>query len=174
MVDEVGTEATRPDGQGTGESLFGDTAGKTPTAEADGQDSGEETAPEQQDAGEEASQDAQVSEDAGDEAAPQEDLKVVMCIKGGRATIGVQQPSSDPHIETVDDPDLCGVVGEVPAVIGRAKAKWEESPKHPAYERPAPPPKRRTRRGQGATQALADKGEAERTEQAQQQTLRLF
>ncbi len=34
-------------------------------------------------------------------------LKVVVSIEGGRAAIGVQQPSSDPHIETFDDHDLC-------------------------------------------------------------------
>ena len=27
-------------------------------------------------------------------------------VKGGRATIGVQRPSADPHIETFDDGDL--------------------------------------------------------------------
>ena len=37
---------------------------------------------------------------AGDDTEPAEDLKVVVSIKGGRATIGVQRPSSDPHIES--------------------------------------------------------------------------
>ena len=72
------------------------------------------------------------------EASPTEDLKVVVSIKGSRATIGVQQPSSDPHIESFDDPDLSGLVREVLAVVERARARWEDSPKHPAYERPTP------------------------------------
>ena len=75
-----------------------------------------------------------------------------------------------PHIETfgtwrdrVDD--------GVPAVIERARARWEETPKHPAYERPAPPARRRGRRQQGTAQdATAETQEAE----TQQQTLRLF
>ena len=63
-----------------------------------------------------------------------------MSIKDGRATIGVQQPSSDPYIEPVDAPDLSGLTQEVLAVVGRAKANWEDEPKYPAHERPAPPP----------------------------------
>ena len=95
-----------------------------------------------------------------------------MSIKGGRATIGVQQPSSDPHIESFDDPDLSGLTQEVPAVIERARVKWEDEPKHPAHERPAPPARRQNRREQGAAQAEAAEGEAE--QQQQPETLRLF
>ena len=75
-----------------------------------------------------------------------EDLKVVVSIKGGRATIGVQRPSSDPHIESFDDAELSGLAQEVTAVIERARARWEDEPKHPAHERPAPPARRRNRR----------------------------
>ena len=78
-------------------------------------------------------------EAAGEETEASEDLKVVVSIKGGRATIGVQRPSSDPHIESFDDHDLPGLTQEVSAVIERARVRWEESPNHPAYERPAPP-----------------------------------
>ena len=65
----------------------------------------------------ETEQDPQGSDDAGGEAGASEtdtpdDLKVVVSIKGGRATIGVQQPSSDPHIESFDDPDLTGLTQE--------------------------------------------------------------
>ena len=42
-------------------------------------------------------------------------------VKDGRATIGVQQPSSDPHIESFDDPDLSELSQEVSAVIERAE-----------------------------------------------------
>ena len=94
-----------------------------------------------------------------------------MSIKGGRATIGVQQPSSDPHIKTFNDADLPGLTQEVSAVIERARAKWEGAPKHPAHERPAPPARRRNRREQGAAQAGTTEGEAE---QQQPETLRLF
>ncbi len=165
MPDEVGTEATRSDAPSADDSLFGDAADDTEAAVADEQDANEESAQEAQ-----GSDDAS-EQDAGDDTGASEDLKVVVSIKGGRATIGVQQPSSDPHIESFDDADLSGLTQEALAVVERARAKWEEEPKYPAHERPAPPARRRTRRSQGAAQAGAAEGE---TEQQQPETLRLF
>ena len=171
MPDETGTETTRSDAPGVDDSLFGDAA-DTPDAVAGEQVSAEETEQGQRgpDAAGEPEQDPKGSDDAESEAGAgetdtPEELKVVVSIKEGRATIGVQQPSSDPHIESFDDNDLPGLTQEVPAVVERARAKWEESPKHPAYERPAPPAKRRNRRQQGTTQGA----EAET-----EQTLKLF
>ena len=163
MPDENGTEATRSDGPSTDESLFGDAADDAAAAVDQEEDSKGET-----------TQDGQGSDDAGEQAAgdateASEDLKVVVSIKGGRATIGVQQPSSDPHIETFDDPDLSGLIQETLAVVERARARWEEEPKYPAHVRPAPQARRRARSGQGSAQeATTD------PEQTQQQTLRLF
>ena len=165
MPDEVGTEATRSDAPSADDSLFGDAADDSEAAVADEQDANEETAQEAQ-----GSDDAS-EQDAGDDTGASEDLKVVVSIKGGRATIGVQQPSSDPHIESFDDADLSGLTQEVPAVIERARAKWEDEPKYPAHERPAPPARRQPRRSQAAAQAEAAEGEAE---QQQPETLRLF
>ncbi len=163
MPDEVGMEATRSDAPGAGDSPFGDTAGDKPAAPVEEKDPPRA----------EAAEDAQGSEDGGGQDALPEDLKVVVSIKGGRATIGVQRPSADPHIETFDDRDLPGLALEVPAVTERARARWEDQPKHPAYARPAPQARRRHRRGQGA--ALGSTAEAGApTEQPQQQTLRLF
>ncbi|MDE3268514.1 MAG: hypothetical protein OYI31_08720 [Chloroflexota bacterium] len=168
MPDENGTEATRPDAVSVEESIFGDAADKADDAPAE--------AVEQVASGD-AEQDAEVAADNGDksdaeaETEAADELKVVVSIKGGRAVIGVQQPSSDPHIETFEDHDLPALAQEVVGVTERARARWEEAPKHPAYERPAPPPKRRNRRQQGAAQdANAETQEAE----TQQQTLRLF
>ena len=87
------------------------------------------------------------------------------------ATIGVQKPSSDPHIESFDDHDLTGLAQEALAVVERARARWEDEPKYPAHERPAPPARRRARSQQGSAQASTAEGEAA---EAQQQTLRLF
>ena len=94
MPDETGTQTTHSDAPSVDESLFGDAAENTAVAAADEQDAKEETAgaPEG-------------SEDAGEQAGPPEDLKVVVSIKEGRAIIGVQRPSSDPYIESFDDPD---------------------------------------------------------------------
>ena len=165
MPDENGTEATRQDAASAEESIFGDAAEKADDAPAA---VAEEQKAEQERQG---SDDAGKPADAKDDAAPSEELKVVVSIKGGRAVIGVQQPSSDPHIETFEDHDLPALAQEVAAVTERARAKWEEAPKHPAYARPAPPPRRRNRRQQGAAQnANTETQEAE----TQQQTLRLF
>ena len=160
MPDEIGTETSRSDAVGADESLFGDTPDDATTAAVEGEDSKGETA-----------QGRQSSDDAKDETGPPEELKVVVSIKGGRATIGVQQPSSDPYIESFDDKDLSGLTQEVLAVTERARAKWEDEPKHPAHARPAPPARRRTRRGQGSAQASTAEGGAD---QQQPETLRLF
>ena len=160
MPDETGTETTRSDALSAEEILFGDAAEDAATAAA-----------EEEDLEAEAAQDLKGPDDAGGQAAPQEELKVVLSIKGGRATIGVQQPSSDPHIEAFDDLDLTGLGQEVPAVVERAKARWEDEPKYPAHERPAPPARRRTRREPGAAQPSVAEGEAD---QQQPETLRLF
>ena len=155
MADETGTETTRSDAPGAKDSPFAESEDEKAAAPANEQ---------------EAAQEPQGSDQAQEQAAPSEELKVVVAIKGGRATIGVQRPSADPHIETFDH-DLPGLAQEVLAVTERARARWEESPKHPTHERPAPPARRRNRRQQGAAQnATAETQEAE----TQQQTLRLF
>ena len=165
MSNENGTETPRSDALSAAESLFGDTPADQTVAVAKEEDSKNET--------EQDSQGSEVAEDqtAKDEVSPPDDLKVVVSLKEGRATIGVQQPSSDPHIEAFDDPDLSGLTQEVSAVIERARAKWEDEPKYPAHERPDPPARRRPRRGQGSAQAsTAEGGEG----QQQPEALRLF
>ena len=160
MPDEIGTEATRSDAPGADDSLLGDAAGDSAAAVAKEQDADKET-----------EQDPQGSDEAEDQANPSEDLKVVVSIKGGRATIGVQRPSSDPHIESFDDHDLSGLAQEVSAVIERARAKWDDAPRYPAHARPTPPARRRPRRQQGSAQgSTAEAGAV----QQQPETLRLF
>ena len=183
MPDDIGTETTRSDTPSASQSPFADAVEDTVVETAGEQDAAGEVAQDTQvpadDDGPDADDEgAQVGQDAGDaggdpeaETDAADELKVVVSIKGGRAVIGVQQPSSDPHIETFDDADLPALAQEVIGVTERARARWEESPKHPAYERPAPPPRRRNRRQQGAAQgATTETQEAEN----QQQTLRLF
>ena len=165
MPDKIGTETTRSDALSADEGLFGDAADDTAAPVAEEEDPNDETAQDEQgsnDAGEQA---------VGDATEASEDLKVVVTIKGGRATIGVQRTSSDPHIESFDDLDESGLTQEVSAVIERARARWEEAPKFPAHERPAPPARRRPRRQQGSAQASTAEGG---TDQQQPETLRLF
>ena len=150
MPDDNGTEATRSDAPSVDESLFGDAADDAAAAVADEQDANKET-----------EQEPEGSDDADEQAGAPEDLKVVVSIKGGRATIGVQRTSSDPHIESFDDHDLSELTQETLAVVERARAKWEDEPKYPAHERPAPPARRQNRRGQAAAQTGATEGGAD-------------
>ena len=165
MLDENRTEASREGALNAYESLFGDTVAEAAAAPAEEQDANKETDQESR-----GSDDA-TGEAAGDETAAPNELKVVVSVKDGRATIGVQQPSSDPHIESFDDREISELAQEVPAVLERARATWEDTPKHPAYERPAPSTGRRPRRDQGAAQASAVEGGAAQDEP---QTLKLF
>ena len=160
MPDEIGTETTLPDALSVAESLFGDGPDQEAAAVAGEEDFNEET-----------EQDLQSPDGVEEQTGAPEELKVVLSIKGDRATIGVQRPSADPHIESFDDPDLSGLAQEVPAVVERAKARWEAEPRYPAHVRPAPPARRRPRRGQGADQDSNAEGEGD---QQQPETLRLF
>ena len=176
MPDEKGIEVT-PDAQNAYESLFGDETPKPDVAVAEQEEAKDSTGQERQESDEAEDQtgaaDSGPAEDPASEGegGPEEDLKVVVSIRGGSATIGVQRPSADPHIELVDDPDLSGLGREVTAVIERARAKWEEAPRYPAYTRPTRSTGRRSRREQGSAQASTAEGEAA---QDQPQTLRLF
>ena len=184
MPDEKGTDTTRSDAASADESLFGDGTDDAAVEAVEEEAPNDPVADEGADSsdaeqGSHGSGDAEAQEGADEpgaggareQPAQPEGLKVVVSIKGDRATIGVQQTSSDPHIETFDGLDESGLTQEVPAVIERARARWEETPKHPAYARPAPPARSRNRRGQGTAQGATATEEAE---QAQQQTLRLF
>ena len=160
MPDETGTEISCSNAPSAEDVLFGDDV-----------DDASAHAVEDEDPEGETEQDSEGPDDTAEQAAPPEELKVVVSIRGDRATIGVQQPSSDQHIESFDDLDLAGLAQEVLAVIERAKARWEDEPRYPAHERPAPPARRRTRREQGSAQAPTAEGEAD---QQQPETLRLF
>ena len=168
MTDETGKETTPPDVVNVEEFLFGHATDDAPD-DVGGQLPAEEL-PSGEAANEEAEPDVPGSDDAGENAASPEELKVVLSIRGGRATIGVQRPASDPHIESFDDPELFGLADQFPAVVARARARWEEEPRYPAYEKPATPARRQRRREPAADIPTAD-GEAE---QPQPETLRLF
>ena len=182
MPDEKAQDATRSDNSSAEDSLFGEMAAdEEPAAVAEKEDFEAEMAPDDQrpgdggepDSHEDAARDGEGSGNAGDKSAPADELKVVVSMKGDRATIGVQQPASDPHIESFNTNAQFELGKEVVAVIERAKARWEDAPKNPAYVRPAPPAKRRNQRGrqQGETQEASV---VEETAQPQPEAPRLF
>ena len=98
-----------------------------------------------------------------------EELKLVVSIRAGRSTIGVQRPASDPHLESDGALDLTTLLERIPGVLERAQARWRDAPQYPGYVRPAPPTTRTGRSGR-REQAAADDSETA----AQQQTLQLF
>ena len=163
---EPDADGELPAGDPTDDAGDVETAGE-PDAEADAAADESDVADDADDGGE---------QPAAAETENTDELKVVLSIRGNRATIGVQRPSADPHIESFDDPDLFGLADEFPAVVARAKARWEEEPMHPAYVKPAPPPRQRNRRQQGTAQAATPQAEteAEEEQQPQPETLRLF
>lgn len=77
------------------------------------------------------------------------DLKIVVNIKGDRATIGVQAPNTDPVMETVaianQEDALQEAFVAATDLVERALQRWATSPKDPAYQRPPPPPAPPTR-----------------------------
>ena len=181
MADESGTEIHSSDVVSAEEFLFGHATDDTPAdvgrelPAGDAADDAPVDVDEEQDADGETAEESDVADGGGgqpaqDETETTEELKVVVSIRGGRATIGVQQPSADPHIESFDDPDLFGLADEFPAVVARARARWKEEPRNPAYEKPASPARRQRRREPAADTATAE-GEAD---QQQPETLRLF
>ena len=183
MTDATGTEIHPSDVVSAAEFLYGgvsegtaanapaEAAGEVPAGDATDDAGDVETAGEP-DGDTQTTEEPEAADDTGEqpttaETESSEELKVVLSIRGNRATIGVQCPSADPHIESFDDPDLFGLADEFPAVVARAKARWEDEPMHPAYVKPATPARRQRRREQAPTK----EGE---TEQPQPETLRLF
>ena len=170
MPDENGTEATRQDAVSVEESIFGDTAEKADDTPAE--------VVEEREAEEKAEQEPQVSEDTEEAAdaeaedAPSDELKVVVSIKGGRAVIGVQQPSADPHIETFEGHDLPALAQEVVGggragqgeVGGGSQASRLRAARSPAQAPQQPAPAgggdERQRRGRGGAGGCAADAEA--------------
>ena len=70
-------------------------------------------------------------------------LKVVLLLGDGHARIGVQEEDTDPVMETVEAGDLDEALGAVPAVLNRARGRWEESRRNPAYQGPPTAPEPR-------------------------------
>lgn len=178
MPDENVTEAIRPDAVSAEESLFGEGANGTVTKPVEERNADEKNEQdphgsedaEKEDVKEESAEDPQHVGNPEDGDATEGELKIVVSIKGTRATIGVQRPSSDPHIESFKDAELSVLAQEVPAVVQRAGARWEKSLKQPAYVRPAPARRRRNQRQASVEGITAEAG----TDNSPQQAMRLL
>ena len=69
------------------------------------------------------------------------EIKVVILLKDGRGSVGIQSPECDPVFSTVEG-DLVAIAAELPALVQLADMKWSTSPKNPqsTIEPPPTPP----------------------------------
>jgi len=68
-----------------------------------------------------------------------DELKVVISLKGDKASVGVQAPECDPAFFTVDG-DLKAAIKAVPKLVEEAKTRWAQSKLNPKCETPPPAP----------------------------------
>ena len=64
------------------------------------------------------------------------ELKIVLHLREGRTSAGVWQPGADVHLETFMETDMSILVAELPGLLERAQARWNENPLRPKYEPP--------------------------------------
>ena len=68
------------------------------------------------------------------------EIKVVIVLKDGRGTVGIQSPECDPVFSTVEG-NLVTIAAELPALVQLAEVKWSTTPKNPqSIIEPPPPP----------------------------------
>ena len=72
------------------------------------------------------------------------ELKIVLHLREGRTSAGVWQPGADVHLETFMETDMSILVAELPGLLERAQARWNENPLRPKYEPPKKTPTKKT------------------------------
>ncbi|MBI4215901.1 MAG: hypothetical protein HY687_00685 [Chloroflexi bacterium] len=68
-----------------------------------------------------------------------EEIKVVIALKGGRGSIGVQAPLCDPLFAVLEG-GLAEALARAPALVEEARHRWATSPRYPQCESPLPAP----------------------------------
>ena len=72
---------------------------------------------------------------------PPEYLRVIITLRDGRGSIGVQRFGCDPYMATMTDAELANALALVPELLAAADGIWQERRQNPKYTRPAPPPR---------------------------------
>ena len=73
-----------------------------------------------------------------------EELKMVVRVKDGRASVAVWRSGADPHMETFPETDnLEELLSKLPGMIERANSRWAESPMRPKYKPQKSPRKKK-------------------------------
>jgi len=72
-------------------------------------------------------------------------VKVVILLGEGKASVGVQSPGCDPQISIVEG-GIEQALGRLPSLVKQAQEKWAQSPQNPQTDivitPPIPPPSR--------------------------------
>ena len=111
--------------------------GETPK---DGNDSTPEDAQDNSESGEvqetEETEETGEKETNGSDTVDVGELKIVLHLRDGRTSAGVWQPGADVHLETFMETDMSILLAELPGLLERAQARWNENPLRPKYEPP--------------------------------------
>ena len=69
-------------------------------------------------------------------------VKIVIVLKEGKSSVGIQSPGCDPHISIVEG-GIEPALERVPSLVKQAQEKWAQSPQNPktdiAIAPPSPP-----------------------------------
>lgn len=87
-----------------------------------------------------------------------DELKVVISLRGDKASVGIQAPECDPVFFAVEG-DLKTVVKAMPKLVEEARARWEKGKLNPKCETPLP----------SQTQPVATTSRAPATSRSQKQ-----
>lgn len=74
---------------------------------------------------------------AAGEAKSEDELKVVIVVKGDKIMIGVQSPDCDPVYETLTG-NLSAALKRLPKLVAEANEKWNANPRYPKANLPEP------------------------------------
>ena len=87
-----------------------------------------------------------------------EELKMVVRVKDGRATVAVWRSGADPHMETFPETsNLEELLSKLPGMIERANSRWAANPMRPKYKPQKSPRKKKVGNSQpGNNQQTAE------------------
>jgi len=87
-------------------------------------------------------------------------IKIVILLREGKASVGVQSPGCDPQISIVEG-GIEQALERVPSLVKQAQEKWAQSPQNPQTDiviaPPSPPPSRTPSPASSATKTAQPK-----------------
>jgi len=92
-----------------------------------------------------------------------DELKVVISLKGDKASVGVQAPECDPVFSSLEG-DLKAVLKAVPKLVEEAKTRWETSKLNPKCQSPLPSQEKPPATSRVATTSRAQRPTAPKTQ----------